>query len=103
MSMHALKRIIRVCWCCIALSALFFSCRGSYGQPSVTPGPAAGPAQAVLQENGSFTAMPLISGLGYSRKSGLGLTVDTHWSNGYGYRPMEVTVLSPKPTTTDHL
>ncbi len=37
-----------------------------------------------------------------SRQSGLLLFVDTRWVNGYGYRPVEVTISSPKPTTTDH-
>ena len=76
----------------VALAALFLLSRGSYGQPPGAATAATGAAQAVLQENGSLTRMPLISGLGYSRKSGLGLTIDTHWSNGYGYRPMEIEV-----------
>ncbi|HEY3392620.1 MAG TPA: hypothetical protein VGK58_07925 [Lacipirellulaceae bacterium] len=36
-----------------------------------------------------------------SRRSKLWLTVDTRWANNYGYRPIEVTVLSPKPLTAD--
>ena len=38
-----------------------------------------------------------------SRKNGLSLTIDTRWANNYGYRPIEVTVKSPRPTTADHL
>jgi hypothetical protein len=38
-----------------------------------------------------------------SRKSKLQLTVDTRWTNNYGYRPVLVTVSSPTPTTSDHL
>src|SRR6476620_7863824 len=101
--MRPRNSVIRVALRSVAFIAMILFSRDCYAQPVAAASPAAGAAQAVLQENGSFTSMPLISGLGYSRKSGLGLTIDTHWSNGYGYRPMEVTVLSPKPTTTDHL
>ena len=34
-----------------------------------------------------------------SRSSNLTLTIDTRWSQNYGYRPIEVTVHSPKPVT----
>ena len=65
------------------------------------PAPPAGPTgvmlQSVAQPNGDFTVMP--QNLPASRRSGLQLFVDTRWVNGYGYRPVEVTISSPAPTT----
>lgn len=47
--------------------------------------------------------MPMgISGIPWSRKDGLSLSVDMRWVSNYGYRPVEITVDSAKPTTTDH-
>src|ERR1051326_4427981 len=41
--------------------------------------------------------------LSVSRKTGLDLYVDSRWANAYGYRPFEITVNSPAPSTSDHL
>jgi hypothetical protein len=38
-----------------------------------------------------------------SRRSKLAMTVDTRWANNYGYRPIEVTITSPKALTADRL
>ncbi len=57
--------------------------------------------QSLSQQNGDFTVMP--RNLVASRRSGLGLSVDTRWVNAYGYRPVEVTIISfPKPSTAAH-
>src|SRR6478672_8174768 len=67
--------------------------------------PAASPAaimpQPVAQPNGDFTVMPqnLPGSPPVSRRTGLNLYVDTRWVNAYGYRPVEVTISSPLPTT----
>ncbi len=63
---------------------------------------AGGQAGVVMQQqNGVQAHMPMIYPV--SRRSGLSLTIDTRWANNYGYRPLEVTVKSPRPTTADHL
>ncbi|HEY4232328.1 MAG TPA: hypothetical protein VGM76_02795, partial [Lacipirellulaceae bacterium] len=36
-------------------------------------------------------------------RSGLELEIDSRWINNYGYRPIQVTVSSAKPTTVNHL
>jgi hypothetical protein len=53
------------------------------------------------QQNGVQAQMPMTFPV--SRKNGLSLWIDTRWANNYGYRPIEVTVKSPRPTTADHL
>ncbi len=58
-------------------------------------------ATAVVPANGTRMQAPLNRPV--SRQSNLSLTIDTRWANGYGYRPIEVTITSPKPTTADHL
>ncbi|MEX0643435.1 MAG: hypothetical protein WD468_12075 [Pirellulales bacterium] len=52
------------------------------------------------QQNGMVIQLP--SAFRVSRKNGLSLTVDTRWASNYGYRPVEITVKSPKPTKSDH-
>ncbi|MEX2310616.1 MAG: hypothetical protein WD738_23820 [Pirellulales bacterium] len=54
------------------------------------------------QANGARVQRP-VKFLPFSRQSRLTLTVDTRWANNYGYRPIELTVTSPKPTTADHV
>jgi hypothetical protein len=59
----------------------------------------------VAQPNGDFTVMPQNLQGGsppVSRRSGMNLYVDTRWVNAYGYRPVEVTISSPLPTTAAH-
>ncbi len=53
--------------------------------------------QPVAQANGDFIIMP--QNLPASRRTGMRLSVDTRWVNAYGYRPVEVTISSPVPTT----
>jgi hypothetical protein len=59
-------------------------------------------AQWAQQQTGITARMPT-GGRPVSRQSGLTLTIDTRWAPNYGYRPIKVTVQSPKPTTSDHL
>ena len=66
--------------------------------PSNLAAPAATP---VIQFNGTETQLP--AKFPFSRRSGLRLRVDPRWTNNYGYRPVEVEISSPKPTTSDHL
>ncbi len=56
-------------------------------------------ATPVAQSNGNTVTMPLKRPV--SRSSKLSLTIDTRWSQNYGYRPVEVTIRSPKPVTAD--
>jgi hypothetical protein len=78
--------------------ALLFALRAvgqnSSGVPSI-------PAAPVAQFNGNKMTMPNKRPL--SRTSGLSITVDPRWSSNYGYRPIEVTVISPKAATADHV
>jgi hypothetical protein len=55
--------------------------------------------QPVIQANGASVRTPL--NRAESRKSKLWLTVNTRWANGYGYRPIIVSVNSAKPFTAD--
>jgi hypothetical protein len=65
------------------------------------PPPAkAQPAQRpMLQLNG--VSMPV--GGGFSRRSGLAITVDPRWANCYGYVPVQVTVRALRPSATDRV
>ena len=54
----------------------------------------------MVQANGKPMVMPV--NLPASRRTGLNFEVDTRWVNGYGYRPVEVTITSPQPTTAAH-
>jgi hypothetical protein len=86
----------------IAIALEVVVCSRAFAQAPVPAGmPAGVMLQSVSQPNGDFTVMP--QNLPASRRTGLGLTVDTRWVNGYGYRPVEVTIISfPKPTPTAH-
>jgi hypothetical protein len=53
----------------------------------------------VLQTNGNTLKLP--QNRATSRNNGLTVLVDTRWSQNYGYRPVEVTISSPKPVTQD--
>src|SRR4051812_27221254 len=57
-------------------------------------------AKQLSQQNGNFVVMP--QNLPASRRTGLWLYVDTRWVNGYGYRPVEVTICAPGPLTANH-
>lgn len=98
---HGLWRFAIIWWAAmgftIACIGLPTNLYGQAATSSVTP-----PLPSlVVQFNGNTTRMP--GKRPYSRKSGLALSVDPRWSNSYGYRPVEVTVTSPKPTTADHV
>ena len=58
------------------------------------------PAVSKAQSNGVVVQMP--GGKVVSRRSGLQLEVDTRWIHNFGYRPIRVRAISPKPTTADH-
>jgi hypothetical protein len=58
-------------------------------------------ATPTVQQNGTTVRMPVNRPV--SRKSKLKLTVDTRWTNNFGYRPVFVTVSSPTSTTADRL
>jgi hypothetical protein len=53
----------------------------------------------VLQSNGVPLRMPVKGPA--SRSSGLTLSIDSRWTNSYGYQPVEVTVMSATPTRAD--
>ena len=91
-----------VCWAAsIAAVVVFIALSsGAAGQPpQATPTPPA--ASPVVQFNGTQTQLPLKFPV--SRRTGLSLNVDPRWTNNYGYRPVEVTISSPNPTTVDHV
>src|SRR4051812_43103660 len=76
-------------------------CAYACGQPAMRPAVPPGiRPQPVAQPNGDVTVMP--QNLPASRRSGMLLNVDTRWVNAYGYRPVEVTISSPLPTTAAH-
>jgi hypothetical protein len=56
-------------------------------------------ATPVGQTNGAVIKMPLKRPA--SRSSNLTLSIDTRWTQNYGYRPVEVTISSRKPVTAD--
>ncbi len=58
-------------------------------------------AAPVAQFNGNKIQLPTKRPV--SRTSGMTLSVDPRWTNSYGYRPVEVTISSPKATKADHL
>ncbi len=92
---HQTRVILR--WTLIAASVAL----GSNVRAQPPPPGAAAAVQPIEQVNGNVVSMPLKGAA--SRKSGLLLSVDTRWANGYGYLPVEVSISSPKPTTADHL
>jgi hypothetical protein len=58
-------------------------------------------AGSIQQQNGAIFQSP--TGRPVSRRSGLSLKVDTRWANNYGYRPVQVTINSPKAAAADRL
>ncbi len=56
---------------------------------------------SITQANGTMLQVPLARPV--SRRSKLAMTVDTRWANNYGYRPIEVTIASPKALPADRL
>jgi hypothetical protein len=73
------------------------------GQPGMLQAQPSGAwiATPTVQQNGTSVRMPVNRPV--SRRSKLQLTLDTRWSNNYGYRPVNVTVSSPTPTAADRL
>ncbi|HVT29831.1 MAG TPA: hypothetical protein VHE81_17565 [Lacipirellulaceae bacterium] len=96
--LHCFLRIVLSRSMVVALAAVV--CPSAWAQ---SPAPATGLIpipKAVSAPNGNLMVVPQQrSG---SRQTGLWLFVDTRWVNGYGYRPVKVTVWSPKPTTAGH-
>jgi|tagenome__1003787_1003787.scaffolds.fasta_scaffold20949437_2 hypothetical protein len=88
-----------------AIAALALPHRYTEAQPWAGPGGPGSGGIGTLQSapvpNGTTVHMPLK--LSVSRKSGLEIYVDSRWANSYGYRPFEITVNSPAPSTSDHL
>jgi len=74
--------------------------RRGFAQLAGSAGPTPMPAAPVAQFNGNKIQLPAKRPT--SRRSGLTLTVDPRWTNNYGYRPVEITIASPMPTTADH-
>jgi hypothetical protein len=70
----------------------------AWAQTSVPTAPPAG-AQSIYQPNGCLLFAPV--NFPASRTSGLVLSVDSRWVNGYGYRPIRVTISSAKTATAD--
>ncbi len=56
---------------------------------------------SITQANGTMLRMPLSRPI--ARRSKLSMTIDTRWANNYGYRPIAVTISSPKALTADRL
>ncbi len=87
-------------WVAAALTLLLVA-TGPLAATSVPAQNAAILAPVAVQPNGLKVELP---GAGtVSRFSGLSLSVDTRWIDSYGYRPIQVTVTSPTPVTTDRL
>ncbi len=58
-------------------------------------------AQTVSGEVQVFPTIQPTGKPGFSRQSGLQLTVDSRWAGNRGYRPLRVTLTSPKKTTSE--
>lgn len=84
----------------VAFAVLFAPGRQLGAQLLNTPLARPQSIQSFTQPNGDFTAMP--QKFAVSRRSGLTLLVDTRWVNGFGYRPVTVTIDSPKAVTLEH-
>jgi len=83
-------------WC----FAICFLMAGACSETAFAQARAVWSATPVQQTNGTTVKMPLKRPV--SRSNGLTLTVDTRWSQNYGYRPVEVTISSTKPAAADH-
>jgi hypothetical protein len=77
--------------------------QGLRAQPQLSMIPAQGPRGPVMLGNTpAGLTMPMgPGGVGFSRRTGLQLSVKTEWPGQYGYRPITVTVRSEKPATSD--
>ena len=85
------------------LTIALFAVLGSHACAQAPAPPAASSGampQPIAQPNGDLTFVP--QNLPASRQTGLILSVDTRWVNGYGYRPVVVTIGSQLPTTAAH-
>ena len=99
--MHRSYQSMRVGLPKIAIVLFAFICTRAGAQAPTPPGmPAGAMPVPVAQANGDVITMP--QNLPVSRRTGLILFVDTRWVNAYGYRPVEVTISSPLPTTATH-
>src|SRR5436309_15121924 len=103
--MKCCNRSIRQFFVVIATAALALLNPCTQAQPWAGPSGSSPNGVSTLQAaplpNGTKIHIPLK--LPTSRKTGLELYVDSRWSNGYGYRPFEITVNSTVPSTSDHL
>src|ERR1700758_4066573 len=81
--------------------AMMLACTSTFAQRNRTRAIPSISNQSIAQQNGTLVTVPQKGFV--SRRNGLTVSVDTHWAEGYGYRPIEVAVQSPKPTTADHL
>ncbi|HEX5470668.1 MAG TPA: hypothetical protein VFW73_02220 [Lacipirellulaceae bacterium] len=75
-------------------------CGEACAQTTPMAAPAVATPTSMSAPNGHFIVMP--TGRKASRRSGLFLFLDTRWVDGYGYRPIEVTISAPKPTKASH-
>src|SRR5690606_35923238 len=77
--------------------------QGRRAQPQLSMIPAQGPRGPIMLGNTpAGLTMPMgPGGVGFSRRTGLQLSVKTEWPGQYGYRPITVTVRSEKPATSD--
>lgn len=98
-----MNRLNRKHVCCakawVVAFCFLLACAGS-NDAAVAQTRAVWSATPVQQTNGTSVKMPLKRPV--SRSNGLTLTIDTRWTQNYGYRPVEVTVSSTKPVTRDH-
>jgi hypothetical protein len=101
--MHRSHQSMRVGLPQIAAALCAAICSQACAQAPTPPTvPAATMPTAVSQPNGDVITMPQDPNLPASRRTGLILFVDTRWVNAYGYRPVEVMIQSPLPTTAPH-
>jgi len=85
----ALVRLWLCIFACVCAESVYGQARAIW---SATP---------VAHTNGTTVKMPLKRPT--SRSSGLTFSIDTRWSQNYGYRPVEVSVSSLKPVPSDRV
>jgi hypothetical protein len=96
--MHVGHQSMRLGLLQIAIALGMVICSRAFAQAPPPAVPVGIMPQPVSQPNGDVTLMP--PNQTASRRTGLQLVVDTRWINAYGYRPVEITIVAPKPTTT---